>query len=207
MEGTESDREVKRLEDLWSGTFGDAYVDRNAGAYDLRGPFWRDLVARLAPTRVLEVGCNTGGNLRWIAPLLEPAATYGVDINRKALTLLHEAQSDVNALIGSAKDLPFRDEWFDLVFTMGVLIHQPDDSLRDVIREMARCSSTHLLCGEYFADEVTEVAYRGVPGALFKRDYGRLFLEAVPGLALLDSGHLTAEEGFDDITWWLFKKP
>jgi len=206
MDGKESDGEAKRLEDLWSGSFGDAYVDRNAGAYDLRGPFWRNVIDRLSPTRVLEVGCNTGGNLRWIAPLLEPASTYGVDINRKALALLHETQPDVNALIGSAKDLPFRDSWFDLVFTMGVLIHQPDDSLPDVLREMARCSSAYLLCGEYFAEQVTEVAYRGVPGALFKRDYGRLFLEAIPGLALVDSGHLTAEEGFDDITWWLFRK-
>jgi len=206
MDGKESDGEAKRLEDLWSGSFGDAYVDRNAGAYDLRGPFWRNVIDRLSPTRVLEVGCNTGGNLRWIAPLLEPASTYGVDINRKALALLHETQPNVNALIGSAKDLPFRDSWFDLVFTMGVLIHQPDDSLPDVLREMARCSSAYLLCGEYFAEQVTEVAYRGVPGALFKRDYGRLFLEAIPGLALVDSGHLTAEEGFDDITWWLFRK-
>ena len=99
MDGKESDGEAKRLEDLWSGSFGDAYVDRNAGAYDLRGPFWRNVIDRLSPTRVLEVGCNTGGNLRWIAPLLEPASTYGVDINRKALALLHETQPDVNALL------------------------------------------------------------------------------------------------------------
>jgi hypothetical protein len=63
-----------------------------------------------------------------------------------------------------------------------------------------------VLCGEYFADETTEVNYREVEGALFKRDYGTAFLEIEPRLALVDTGHLTTAEGFDDITWWLFEK-
>ncbi len=198
--------EAQRLENLWSGEFGDEYVDRNLGAYDLRAPFWASIIERTAPSRVLEVGCNVGGNLRFIAPSVEPAHAYGIDINRKALSLIHEFVPDANVLVESARELPFRDGWFDLVFTMGVLIHQPDDSLRDVLSEMGRVSSRYVLCGEYFAEETTEVPYRGVEGALFRRDYGAAFVEAVPGLTVVDTGHLSAEEGFDDITWWLFEK-
>jgi spore coat polysaccharide biosynthesis protein SpsF len=202
----ESDAEAKRLEALWSGDFGDDYVDRNLGAYDARAPFWTSIVERTTPSRVLEVGCNVGGNLRFIAPELEPGHAYGIDINRKALTKIHEFVPDVNALLESARDLPFRDGWFDLVFSMGVLIHQPEESLPEVIREMARVSSKYLLAGEYFAAETTEVPYRGHEGALFRRDYEAEFRKAVPGLTTVETGHLTADEGFDDITWWLFEK-
>ena len=36
---------------------------------------------------------------------------------------------------GVARDLPFRDDFFDLTFTCGVLIHQPKESLREVMAE------------------------------------------------------------------------
>ena len=60
--------EAERLEQLWGGDFGDDYVDRNLEAYATRGEFWNPLMAELAPAGVLEVGCNVGGNLGWIAP-------------------------------------------------------------------------------------------------------------------------------------------
>lgn len=202
----DSDTEAKRLENLWSGEFGDQYVDRNLGAYDARAPFWKTMVQKTSPNRVLEVGCNVGGNLRWIAPELDPGHAYGVDINLKALTMIYEFVPSVNALLESARDLPFRDGWFDLVFSMGVLIHQPEESLPDVIREMGRVSSKYILSGEYYSAETTEVPYRGHEGALFRRDYGAAFSEYVPGLTQVDTGDLTADDGFDDITWWLFEK-
>jgi pseudaminic acid biosynthesis-associated methylase len=207
MMNSDSDAEPTRLERLWSGEFGDAYVDRNLGSYATRQPFWQTMIGQLAPQRVLEVGCNVGGNLRWIAPQLTPGNSYGVDINRKALSTLRESLPDVNALYSPARELPFRDNWFDLVLTMGVLIHQPESSLHDVMTEMARCSSRYILCGEYFAPETTPVPYRGVPGSLFKRDYGKDFMQAVPDLSLVSTGFLGSDEGWDDVTWWLFEKP
>jgi len=206
MSDSGSDEEVIRLESLWSGEFGDAYVDRNLGAYTSRQPFWQGVIEKTSPSRVLEVGCNVGGNLRWIAPGLPAGATYGIDVNLKGLSTLRAEFPEVNSILGSARELPFKDGWFDLVFTMGVLIHQPEDSVLEVMSEMARCSSRYVLCGEYFAAETTEVPYRGVEGALFKRDYGKAFVGVDPNLSLTDTGYLTAAEGFDDITWWLFEK-
>ena len=40
MAELDENAEAQRLESLWSGDFGDQYVDRNLGAYDLRAPFW-----------------------------------------------------------------------------------------------------------------------------------------------------------------------
>lgn len=205
-EGTGSEAEALRLEGLWAGEFGDDYVDRNAAAYDHRGPFWKTLHEAHPFASALEVGCNVGGNLEWLAPLLDPGRTVGVDINQKAIATLHQRLPGVSALWSPGRELPFRDRNFDLVFTMGVLIHQPDATLPLVMGEMVRCSSRYVLCGEYFGEETTEVPYRGHAGALFRRDYGRLFRELFPQLTQVDTGFLSRDEGWDDITWWLFER-
>lgn len=198
--------ESLRLQQLWEGDFGDAYVDRNAGAYEQRAEFWNVLIERWAPTSVLEVGCNIGGNLQWIAPRLPAGAVWGIDVNRKAIAGLHQRLPDVNAVWSPARELPFRDGMFDLVFTMGVLIHQPEESLPTVMREMVRCAGRYVLCGEYHAETTIEVPYHGHAGALFRRDYGGLFLALDAGLALVDEGFLSRSEGWDDVTWWLFER-
>lgn len=197
--------EAVRLEQLWSGDFGDEYVERNLQSYDERQSFWTEVLETTSPRRVLEVGCNVGGNLRHIAGHVDEAAVHGVDVNRKALGELRRRHPGVNALEAPARSLPFRDQWFDLVFTMGVLIHQPESTLPLVMSEMVRTSRKWVLCGEYFAESTEEVGYRGHEGALFRRDYGRLFTELFPQLSLHSSGFLGKNAGWDDVTWWLFQ--
>ncbi len=199
--------EAQRLEQLWGGDFGDAYVERNRAAGEHRASFWSAILTEFPVQYVLEVGCNLGGNLQHIAAQLPPEQVYGVDINQKALAELHRAVSGVNALYSPARDLPFRDRRFDLVFTMGVLIHQPEVTLPLVMAEIVRCSRRYILCGEYYAETTVEVPYRGHSGALFKRDYGRMYQELFPELRLQRQGLLTHAEGWDDVTYWIFEKP
>lgn len=196
---------ARRLEQLWGGSFGDEYVDRNMGAYASRSGFWAETVRRTGCRSVLEVGCNVGGNLRHIARHIDPGQVYGVDVNRHSLDLIHEYVPDAQVLVASARDLPFRDRWFDLTFTVGVLIHQPAETLDQVIRELVRCSSRYVLAVEIFAETETEIVHRGVERGLFKRDYGAQFLAAVPSLTMVDNGFLARDAGFDDLHWWLFE--
>jgi pseudaminic acid biosynthesis-associated methylase len=196
--------EAERLELIWHGCFGDAYVERNAGP-DQRAPFWRQFLDRYPIQRVLEVGCNVGGNLQWIVEKVPSRQVFGIDVNEKALSILR-SRLQVNATWSLARDLPFRDACFDLVFTAGVLIHQPEQSLGDVISEVVRCSSRYVLCMEYFAEQTVEVPYRGQAGALFRRDYGRIYAKTFPKLILLERGFLGKDQGWDDVTWWLFEK-
>lgn len=198
--------EVSRLEDLWSGDFGDAYVERNEASYDARREFWAQILSEVCAERVLEVGCNVGGNLRYVAESVRVGGVHGLDVNRKALRELRTQHPDINAVEGSARDLPFRDTWFDLVFTMGVLIHQPESTLPLVMSEMVRVSSEWVLCGEYFAEQTEEVSYRGQKGALFRRNYGGLFQALFPQLYLHSTGFLSKADGWDDVTWWLLRK-
>lgn len=199
--------EASRLEGLWGGEFGDAYVERNRAAGEHRAAFWSATLAEFPAQRVLEVGCNLGGNLQHLAAQLPPEHVYGIDINQKALAELHRTVPGVNALYSPAREIPFRDRWFDLVFTMGVLIHQPESTLPLVMAEIVRCSRRYVLCGEYFAESTTEVPYRGESGALFKRDYGRTYQELFPELQLRHQGLLSRDQGWDDVTYWIFEKP
>ena len=198
--------ETKRLESLWSGDFGDAYVDRNREAPQHRGPFWTQILSEFPSARVLECGCNLGANLEHIAKVVEPANVYGVDINKKALETLRGRVPGINTVWSPIRELPFRDGWFDMVFTMGVLIHQTPAQLPLVMAEIMRTSRRYVVCGEYFSDEPTEVAYRGETGALFKRDFGGYYQELFPELTLRKQGFLSKAEGWDDVTYWVLEK-
>lgn len=206
MQRNETASPAKRLEELWGGEFGDAYIERNRAVGANRAPFWKEVMSRYRPCRVLEVGCNLGANLAWVASAIPPRDVYGVDINLKALEELRCRLPDVNALYGRAREMPFRDRFFDMVFTVGVLIHQPPDILPLVMSEIVRCSSRLVLCAEYFSQEREEVCYRGQSGALFKRDFGALYQQLFPELRLREKGFLGRADGWDDVTYWMFER-
>src|SRR5437868_222011 len=121
--------EATRLEQLWNGTFGDAYVSRNASAGGGRAPFWGWHNGRFPAARVLEIGCNVGANLRHFVDVVEPNGLWGVDINETALTQARQALPSVNIGWASARELPFRDGFFDLSVSVAVLIHQPSETI------------------------------------------------------------------------------
>lgn len=198
--------EARRLEALWRGEFGRAYTERNAGKGERRARFWSRLLSRLDVGSVLEVGSNIGLNLRFIAARIQPGPVVGIDVNEYPLPRLLATVPTVRAVAATARALPFRNGAFDLVFTMGVLIHQAPDILPAAMREIVRCSRRWVLCGEYFAETLTEVAYRGQRGALFKLDFGRRYLELAPHLRLVEQGRLAEDDGWDDITFWLFER-
>lgn len=199
------DTEAKRLEELWAGDFGDAYLARNFAAGAAREGFWDSLLRGFPASRVLEVGCNSGANLQWIVARCEAAA--GVDVSPRALDALRQAVPRAIGVLAEARSLPFADGSFDLVFTSGVLIHQPESSVAQVMGELVRVSRRYVLSMEYAASETEEIPYRGERGALFKRDYEALYGQLFPQLRLVGSGFLTMSDGWDDVTWWQFEKP
>jgi pseudaminic acid biosynthesis-associated methylase len=199
--------EAARLESLWEGDFGNAYVDRNAVLDERRRTFWQSILDSAAIRTVLEVGCGQGGNLRPISTILEPSSVWGVDLNAEAIRRAHRNAPGTNVVRSVARDLPFRDGRFDLVFTLGVLIHQPEETLPLVMAEIVRCSRRFVLFGEYHSDETVEIPYHGARGTLFKRDYGRLYATLFPELAVRSEGYLESQEGFDRTTWQLLEKP
>ena len=199
--------EAERLEQLWSGPFGDEDVDRNLAAYERRGEFWLPLMDELRPASVVEVGCSVGGNLQWIAQRVPPARVVGVDVNTKALRRLEERVPNVRGMHGPARDLPFADRSFDFVFTTDVLVHQPDETLEKVMSEMVRVARRWVFCAERPGAATVDAAHQGRTEPLVRRDYGDIFEELFPyELALVRRGHLAPDAGWDHDTWWLFAR-
>src|SRR5512147_1406366 len=148
--------------DEWGAKFGDDYTERNLDISG-RGVFWNDLISTYEIRSALEVGCNTGANLRSMG-----IAVTGVDVNQQALELV---PLGIPTRRADATDLPFMANDFDLVFTFGVLIHIPPNDLDTAMREIVRVSKRYVFAGEYLGDD--EVPYRG--GVLWRRDYGSLY--------------------------------
>jgi hypothetical protein len=128
-------------------------------------------------------------------------------VNEAALARAAQVAPGARLVRGPARALPFPDRRFDLVFTVGVLIHQPDDDLGTVMDGVVRCSRRYVLAAEYHGDEVSELPYHGRSGALFKRPYGRLYRERHPGLKLVEEGFLDLDAGFDRVTYQLLERP
>lgn len=190
--------------DLWAGSFGDDYTVRCEKDYTPRMKFWGDIIYRTKIKSVLEVGCNTGQNIGLISEYL-PTFAWGCDVNQKAINTLHVRHKELNAVRCSGFDLPFKDDYFDLVFTAGVLIHQSPSEVEIMMQEIIRVSNKFVLAMEYGNDIFEEIPYRGQNGALFRGPYGDIY-EKKYGLRLVDHGFVKKEEGWDDLNFWLFSK-
>ncbi|MCU1358524.1 MAG: pseudaminic acid biosynthesis-associated methylase [Acidimicrobiales bacterium] len=199
---------ASELEALWAGEFGDAYVSRNHVHVDQRAGFWAGISERFPCRTILEIGPAHGENLRHLVDGRQPEDLWGLDLNRAALAALVREVPGANAVWGTARDLPFRDRWFDMVFTVGLLIHVPTPTLPLVMAEIVRTSGRFIMAGEYHSDEPDDIGYRGQPGVLVKRDFGAIYQELFPELILREEGFLTQDEhGFDRVTYQVFERP
>lgn len=180
---------------FWQGPGGVAYTERQpdlGAAHHLRA-----LLAPWLPelSSVLEVGCNRGDNL----PAFSCEVT-GVEPNQYARDVAKEKGWFV--VDAAAHDLPFPNDTFDLVFTVGVLIHVPPERLDASLHEIVRVSGRYVLAVEYDSPTPQPVDYRGVRAGIWKRPYGDLYQDF--GLTLVGSGE--APECYDGCRWWLLQK-
>jgi pseudaminic acid biosynthesis-associated methylase len=190
---------------LWRSEFGRAYTERNDHDKPERVEAWRAVLADIAPTRVLEVGCNLGWNLVYLDRLGIPEL-YGVEPQRDAVIRARQRHPHFTIVHGTAFELPFRDEFYDLVFTSGVLIHIAPESLEHALDEIHRVSRRWIIAIEYDHAVEQEIQYRGHAGALWKRDHGSAWQARFPGLRLVRRLALGTEHGYDDCTAHVFEK-
>jgi pseudaminic acid biosynthesis-associated methylase len=196
---------------LWSGDFGNAYIDRN------RDPRWvasnlalfsRVLQRTSSIRTVLELGSNIGLNLRALRTLLPDAGLSAVEINENAAAELKSALPEVDVHVGSILEFKPRGS-FDLVFTKGVLIHIAPNDLATVYKLMYDASARYLLVCEYYNPSPTEVIYRGRTRVLFKRDFAGELIDLYQGLRLVDYGFVYRRDPQfpqDDMNWFLLEK-
>ena len=179
---------------FWQGEFGKNYTERNSFNQEEWDSFYREtwgfskieinekLMGHLPrDIRILEVGCNIGMQLRGLQRM-GFKNLYGIELQDYAVEKAKQDTQGINIIQGSAFDIPFKDGFFDLVCTNVMLIHIAPDNLREVMAEIVRCSKRYVMGFEYFADEITDVVYRGNKGFLWKADYEKLYAGYFPEL-------------------------
>lgn len=196
---------------FWKEKYSKEYISRNSN-YTLDDGIkcWSKMLQRAnGVNAILECGSNIGKNINILNHVLPSSSKSIIEISPDAYEIVKSRYQLAQSYNGPILESSFEKESFDLVFTMGVLIHIHPNDLLDNMQKMFEHSSKYILIGEYFNRTPVTIEYHGEKDKLFKRDFGKLFMENFD-VELVDYGflwgHLYDKAGFDDITYWLFKK-
>lgn len=79
-------------------------------------------------SRILDLGCQSGRMIRWLASSAEQCEIWGVDVSARHIVWCQENLSPpfMFATVTTNPHLPFRDEYFDLVYCGSVFTHIDD---------------------------------------------------------------------------------
>ncbi len=180
-------------EKFWSSKFGQEYIARNKFCTKeldnlyisqfgvSRSKLNKQFLGDLKVTNILEVGCNIGNQLA----LLQKQGfknLYGIELFSQAVEIAKTHTKNINIIQGSAFDIPFKDGYFDLVFTAGVLIHINPKDLKKVMSEIYRTSGKYIWGYEYYSPKHATINYRGNKNYAWKGNFCQMYLDFFPNL-------------------------
>jgi len=202
----------------WKGKFGKEYTNRNTLTLDgleqkyesnyglSRTGLNNIFIGKLNHSiKILEIGSNIGNQLL----LLQKMGfknLYGIEINDYAIRLSKERTNNINIIQGSAFDIPFKDGYFDLVFTSGVLIHITPHDINLALNEIYRCTKKYIWGFEYYEEKYTEIIYRGKKDLLWKANFPQLYLDLFKDLKLIKEKKLKYLNNNNIDVMFLFEK-
>ena len=181
----------------WMNQFGKEYTDRNASSLDELDQLYRNnfgitrtelnnlFIGEIdRNARILEIGSNIGNQLL----LLQKMGfknLYGIEINSHAIEFSKRRTKNINIIQGSSFDIPFKNDYFDIVFTSGLLIHINPRDIEKAMKEIYRCSRKYIWGLEYYSEEYQEILYRGEENLLWKANFSKLYLGLFDGLGFI----------------------
>jgi len=181
----------------WKDKFGKEYTNRNALILDELERMYENnyglsrtelnniFIGKFDHSiKILEVGSNIGNQLL----LLQKMGfknLYGIEINDYAVELSKQRTNNINIIQGSAFDIPFKNKYFDLVFTSGLLIHIAPHDINLVLNEIYRCTKEYIWGFEYYKEKYTEIIYRGKKDLLWKANFSQLYLDLFKDIKLI----------------------
>ena len=203
MKYTKTEQEI-----FWETDFGNKYVKRNRKS-DRILTIGKDLIKNnVLINDALELGANIGLNLDAIKIIYPGVKTYGVEINKLAFNIGKKKHTYYNKPILSFNS----KKKFDLVCSVGVLIHQNPNHLNAFYNKLYSLSKKYIYLCEYFSHTPVMVKYRNNDNKLYKRDFAKELWIKFPKLKLIDYGFHWEEDPklknscSDNNNWFLFSK-
>ena len=145
----------------WDYDYWDGSRKINYGGYYYREGYWDKVAKKLISNynlkpgdKILDIGCGKGYLLYDLLKVIPGAEIHGIDISEYAI---ENSKPEIrkNLKIGSATDLPWDDNFFDLVISLNTLhcLHSYD--LYPALKEMDRVGKKHkYLCVESYRNEI-----------------------------------------------------
>ncbi len=104
--------------------------------------------------KILDIGCGKGYLLYDFLKVVPNAEIYGIDISRYAIDNSKPEIKD-RLFVGNAVDLPYEDNFFDLVISINTLHCLESYDLNNALREMERVGKHQkYLCVESYRNEI-----------------------------------------------------
>jgi len=137
--------------DKWANVFGKEYTDRNLYNPQELDEFYKktwgatrtelneEFLSFLDKdkTKILEVGSNVGNQLLSLQSM-GFKNLYGIEISKYAVEKSKERTKDINIICGSAFDLPFKDEYFDIIASSQLIYCISKNKRPSVFQELDR---------------------------------------------------------------------
>jgi len=151
-------------------------------------------------SKILEVGCATGALTSYMTRIGIPK---GVDASNKMIELAKTNHSQIDFLVASVFDLPFEDNFFDVVIAASLINIVPDKS--KAIYELTRtCKKggtiTILVPSAKFNDENLGSLQASVGDSGFSVAAMRAWHKLAPKMKISDISDLFKEAGMRNIT-------
>jgi SAM-dependent methyltransferase len=105
------------------------------------------VVKLLQPTSILEVGCNSGRNLRVIKDMLHIQCS-GIDVNQNAVAYAKEKSPDIDFRHADATTWSEQGKSVDLILTMSVIDHISDDAISLLAKNLVATAKKYIVCVE-----------------------------------------------------------
>ena len=142
--------------DYWDGDRRVCY-----GGYKYLEGRWEKVAKRMSEfyklpkkAKILDVGCGKGYLLYDFLKVLPDAQIYGLDVSNYAVENSKEEIRE-NLIVGNACDLPYEDNFFDLVISINTLHCLEAPNLFKSIKEVERVGkSNKYICVESYRNEL-----------------------------------------------------
>jgi SAM-dependent methyltransferase len=193
---TEKDRAKARKFDI---EYFDGDRLTGYGGYNYNPRFWTDTVSYMVKyyglsnnSKILDVGCAKGYMMYDLSLLIPGAEIKGLDISSYAKeNSLVEMKENIT--VGNANNLPFEDNYFDLVIAINTLHNLPLIDCKEAFREIKRVTKHHSF--------VMNDAWNDDKG---KESMLNWNLTALTYMSCEDWKKLFAEVGYEGDYFWFF---